>query len=125
MTGGLAKTLLLLPVIAMLTGCGGGNSDVSTLFGNKPITYGSLSLSWVAPVSRVDGSSISISEIGGYRIRYGTQPNLLDNIIDIRGSSVTNYQARIPTGQNYLAVSAYDTDGVEGPKSTMIARTVN
>lgn len=129
----LRRYLTLVILSLTLVGCGGGNSNTSSLFGNggggadssTPLpSNGFLSLSWTAPVSRTDGTSISMTEIGGYRIRYGAQKSNLNKIIIISSAVQNNYSATMPSGLYYLSISAYDTNGIEGPQSATISKTI-
>jgi hypothetical protein len=90
--------------------------DASTI----ATTTGSAALSWVAPSSRTDGSSLSLSEIAGYRLYMGTAANNLEAIVDLEDSSLTNYVVEnLQTGTYYFALTAYDTSGNESELSNV------
>ncbi|MGB5440741.1 MAG: LamG-like jellyroll fold domain-containing protein, partial [Gammaproteobacteria bacterium] len=42
---------------------------------SEGIQLGSFSLSWTAPTTRSDGTPLSLADINGYRIHYGTSPS--------------------------------------------------
>lgn len=87
---------------------------------------GNATLNWAAPASRSDGTALALSEIGGFRIHYGSSagnyPNTLD-VPDPNASSVT--VTNIPVGDYYFVMTAYDTSGRESGYSATVVKTVN
>jgi hypothetical protein len=84
---------------------------------------GSFSLSWTAPVSRTDGSPLALSEIGGYRVYYGTSPGNYPNSINITNGSLQSATlSGVPLGTYYVAMSTYDTSGVESNYSAPVVK---
>lgn len=96
------RTPLIFALLAWLTGCGGGassngsSSSPNSTQGPQPAAATSLTasgpsasiyeeksfvLSWVAPTTRVDGSSLAMSEIGGYEISYIDSNNTSTNVL--------------------------------------------
>ena len=132
---------LVFIVALVLTGCGGSRvtttgvsatsqgtivrtsqisaptSGTSTL----PAT-GSLSLSWTAPTTRADGTPISLSDIDGYRIYYGTSKGSHPNQVNITSGSVTSKTiGNLASGKKYyLVMTTYDNSGRESAKSPEI-----
>jgi hypothetical protein len=87
-------------------------------------TTGSVSLSWVPPTARTDGSSLDLSEISGYRIYMGTAANNLEQIVDLADSSVNDYVVdNLVNGDYYFAVTTYDTDGNESDFSNVAMKS--
>jgi len=85
----------------------------------------SMTLSWVAPAARSDGTSLSLSEIEGYRIYYGTTAGAYPNSVDVTdGTATTATVTNLPVGTYYVVMSTYDTAGVEGAKSAPVTKTV-
>ena len=81
-------------------------------------------VSWIAPTSRIDGSAVSISEIAGYVIRYGSSANNMANKIVLTDRYTTEYTLpQLAPGTYYVAVSAYDTGNVESPMSAVLVRS--
>lgn len=124
------KTLLRFVAPMTLTlalgACGGGTTGVSTSDGENTSGGGTnndwtpvatVTLSWGAPSTRVDSTPISLSEIRGYRLYYGNQANNTPYVVQISSSSATSKALSLPAGIWYFRVSAYDADGIEGPKS--------
>jgi len=122
-------TFILIAVIA--TGCGGGGSGVTssdsssgsnTSSGNTGSTA-SVTLKWSAPTTRLDGSAISLSEIAGYRLYYGSSATNTPNYINLNGTS-TQYPVTLPNGTYYFRISAIDTNGYEGALSGALQKTL-
>jgi hypothetical protein len=88
-------------------------------------TTGSASISWVAPVSRTDGSPLSLGEISGYKIFMGASPDNLESFDIINDSSMTDYTAdNLPAGTYYFAITTSDFDGRESSMSDIVEKTV-
>ena len=93
------------------------NSDPSTDTGigtDKSSTVADINLSWAAPSAREDNSSISLSEIAGYRVFYGKTQGQYSNSISINDGTTTDYTlANLPTGTYYFVLTTLDTEGRE------------
>ena len=86
---------------------------------------GSVSLSWVAPTSRIDGSALSLSEIAGFRIYHGTTSGDLKLLHDLNDGSATSYTVTgLEPASHYFAVTDYDYDGNESAHSPILSKTV-
>jgi len=86
---------------------------------------GNATLSWGAPVTRVDGSPLSLSELQGYRIYYGTDPDSLELLIDLSDPTVVEYLVEdLAEGTHYFAVSVYDVAGNESERSAVRSKTI-
>ncbi len=87
---------------------------------------GSATLNWIAPATRVDGSVLLLSELGGYHIYHGTDAGNLTLFLDINDPGVNEYVIEnLAIGTHYFAVAVYDTLGVESELSEIRAKTVN
>jgi len=75
-------------------------------------------LSWIAPDTRVDGSTLPISEIGGYKIYSGRTAESLTLLIDIADPNTNAYSDGQPAG-TYYAVTAYNVYGAESDYSAI------
>jgi len=85
------------------------------------IATGSFSLSWTAPVSRQDGSPISLAEIEGYRVYYGGTPGTYPNIVDINDSTASaTTVSNVPVGDYYIVMTTYDSAGRESIQSGVV-----
>jgi len=75
-------------------------------------------LSWIAPDTRVDGSTLPLSEIGGYKIYSGRTPESLTLLLDIADNNTNSYTDDQPAG-TYYAVTAYNVYGAESDFSVI------
>jgi hypothetical protein len=85
---------------------------------------GSISLSWVAPTTRTDGSTLNLSEIQGYCIYIGTTRNNLEMVADINQGDRTNYVLdNLDLGEYYVAVSVYDLQNNMSSYSNIVLKS--
>lgn len=94
-----------------------GNSSTDTIDINRESTSpGSVTLSWVAPTERADGTPLT--ELAGYRIHYGRMSETYDYEIDVSNPGLLTYVVEnLVPGDWYFAVSAYDSEGLESDYS--------
>ncbi|WP_404362263.1 PA14 domain-containing protein [Marinobacter sp.] len=85
---------------------------------------GTATLSWTAPLTRADGSSISLSEIASYRIYYGQSAQGLDQTVTVDGSETSTKIEGLASGTWYFAIQVIDTDGLKSPLSEPVEHTV-
>lgn len=101
------------------------SSDAET---TEPVTSnadGSFSVSWAAPATRSDGTALSLSDIGGYRIYYGGSAGNYSHKVDISDSTATTATiGNLVAGNYYVAMSTYDATGREGALSGSITRNI-
>ena len=119
-------TVLLLSLTLLITACGGGTSNEIGSSGNTatPSTV-TATVSWTAPTTREDGSAMAITELAGYRIYYGISPTNTNIVVEINAGSTTERTITgLTPGTYYFKVSAYDTAGVEGPKSSVVSKII-
>ena len=102
--------LLAIILIFPLVSCSGGDGGAGA--GSSPSP--SPTLSWVAPSERDDGSALSLSEIAGFRIYYGTEPGNYSGTISIDDHSATQAVfAGVPSGTYFTVLTTVDADGRE------------
>ena len=125
----------------LLSACGGGSGSTSTSIaddlgsgttgtGGGATTVaaqqvGSVSLSWRAPAERVDGESLALTEIAGYRIYYGTRSGQYDfqaPNVDAYTSSITIDD--LPVGTYYFVMTTVDVNGLESGYSGEAVKVV-
>lgn len=100
-------------------------ATVSILDDDDPVSTSSATIHWTAPTTRTDGSALTLSQISGYVVYEGTTSDDLDRITTVDdGSAIEVTVNGLVSGVHYLAVSARDTDGLEGPKSQIASFTV-
>ena len=133
------RIMLTVLAVLMITGCvaedgssqagagnttiSGGNASNGGNAGGAVIPTGSFSLSWTAPVTRQDGSPISLAEIEGYRVYYGDTPGKYPNIIDINnGAASATTISNVPVGGYYIVMTTYDSAGRESAQSGVVSK---
>ncbi|MEZ5543436.1 MAG: putative Ig domain-containing protein [Pseudomonadota bacterium] len=88
-----------------------------------PVTVGSFTLSWTAPTGRSDGTALSLSEIGGYHIYYGTTAGNYPNSVDVSdGSATTATVQGLTVGTYHAVMTSYDSNGLESARSADIVK---
>jgi len=75
---------------------------------------------------RSDGTPISLAEIDGYRVYYGTTPGNYSNSVDITDGAATGTTVNnIPVGDYSVVMTTYDTSGRESAQSAVITKAAN
>ena len=84
---------------------------------------GSATLSWQPPTTRTDGTSLT--NLAGYRIRYGTSSGNYPNLIGIPNGGLTSAVIEnLPPSTYYFVISAYDTAGAESVNTSPVSKTI-
>jgi hypothetical protein len=87
------------------------------------ISNGRATLSWTAPTENTDGSALS--NLTGYRIRYGTSAGALTQTIVINNASVTTYVVEdLAPATWYFAVTAVNSTGSESAYSNVADKSI-
>src|SRR6185436_2888551 len=87
------------------------------------VSNGRATLSWTAPTANTDGSTLS--NLAGYRIRYGTSAASLTNTIVIDNASVTTYIVEdLSPATWYFAVTAINSQGAESTNSNVANKQI-
>lgn len=84
----------------------------------------SFTLRWAAPTTRTDGSSIALSQISGYRIRYGTAPGSYTRTVNVSDGDTRYTFQGLTAGTYYFVVSAVDSTGLESGYSNAVSARV-
>lgn len=135
---GKSRTGITAAVIAVvLAACGGpgsGSSSSSDTGGQTPSSEDSfnadvqaVSLSWLAPGQRVNGDQISYtSDIDGYIVRYGQDPDNLDQqaVVDCSSLNCGYSVDDLSTGTWYFAVQTVDSNGLISSPSQPVSRNI-
>jgi hypothetical protein len=127
------RIVITVITVITLTGCkieeevsqaAAGNSNVSSENGGgSGPAIGSFSLSWTAPVTRQDGSPISLAEVDGYRVYYGDTPGVYPDSVDINnGAATATTVNNVPVGDYYIVMTTYDSDGRESTQSGVVSK---
>jgi hypothetical protein len=81
------------------------------------------SLQWQMPPSKVSGEPLD--DLAGYRILYGRSSSDLDQSVMIPDPATTSYQfSSLTSGVWYFAVVAVNSDGLEGPPTTLTSASI-
>jgi hypothetical protein len=84
-----------------------------------------IDVSWVAPVEREDGTPITMAEIAGYRVYYGTEPGLYTNQLGVTGSdTMAATLSGLASGTYYITITTLDSNGRESAHSLEINTSI-
>ena len=104
---------------------GSASNDSKAQSSGTSVDTGSFDLSWTAPVSRTDGSPLSLSDIDGFKVYYGTSPGNYTHYIGVSNGSAQSVTVRdVPVGTYYVVMTTYDSDGRESSYSSRVTKTV-
>jgi hypothetical protein len=86
---------------------------------------GNATLSWSAPSENTNG--YALTDLGGFKIYYGTAPTQLTNSIALTNPGLLTYVlTELPIGTTYyFAVIAVTTTGVESALSQTVSSTIS
>ncbi len=115
-TAGKCGTILAAAVLFGLHGC---HQAPGTRAGN-----GVATVSWIAPTQNSDGSKIT--DLAGYAIYYGTNPDNLNESIQVRDPAATTYTiAHLSSGSTYyFSVAALTATGNRGGTSATVSKAI-
>jgi Putative Ig domain len=89
----------------------------------QQVVRGTATLSWMPPTEREDGSPLT--NLAGYRIRYGTAPGSLTEVLEIPNGGITSAVVEnLPPATWYFVTSAYDSEGLESANSSPVSKTI-
>jgi hypothetical protein len=87
------------------------------------IATGSASVSWMPPTSNTNGSSLT--NLAGYRIKYGRGSTSLTQTMQIANPGITRYVINnLGSGTWYFGVVAYTSSGSESALSQLGIKTI-
>lgn len=124
----------IIIIMIQLTACNSGEGEsvssadltgVGVVEGVTPEVPQAANLSWVAPVEREDGTPISMAEIAGYRVYYGTTQGDYAAHVEIADStSMQVTLSDLTTGTYYIVVTVVDMDGRESGYSQEVIQSI-
>ncbi|MGD8853923.1 MAG: putative Ig domain-containing protein [Gammaproteobacteria bacterium] len=86
---------------------------------------GTVTVSWTAPTARTDGSPLSISELAGYTVEYGSTEGSYTSAIPVDDPSATSLDVTgLPAGTYSFVVTARDSSGRESAYSAVVSAQV-
>ena len=89
------------------------------------LTTGSFSVGWAAPVMRSDGTPLSLADINGYRLYYGTSSGSYPYVAEVSDGAATAVTVTgVPLGTSYVVMTTYDEAGRESIYSREISKIV-
>ena len=92
---------------------------------SKAVLTGSFSLGWTAPVARSDGTPLSLADINGYRLYYGTSPGIYPDVVEVSDGAATSVTVTgVPLGTSYVVMTTTDSGGRESAYSQEISRII-
>lgn len=84
---------------------------------------GSATVNWTSPTQNTDGSALT--DLKGFKVRYGTSSSSLSNVLDIPNAGVTTAVVdNLSSGTWYFTVAAYNTAGGESVASQVMSKAV-
>ena len=103
-----------------VTSSGGNTSSGS---GSAPaVSTGSFTIRWVAPVTRTDGTPLSLADISGFRIHYGASAGNYDYIVNVRDATAQSATVKnVPVGTYQVVMTTYDSNGLESGYSGKVS----
>ena len=68
---------------------------------------------------------MSLAEIEGYRVYFGTTPGNYTSSVNINDGAVTaTTVSDVPLGDYYIVMTTYDSSGLESAQSSMVIKRV-
>ncbi|MDH3636635.1 MAG: fibronectin type III domain-containing protein [Gammaproteobacteria bacterium] len=121
------KIFFYTAFLFFLGGCaqGGGSSDSGDSGSSiVPRGNGTALISWTPPTENTDGSALT--DLAGYRIRYGTSPGSYSVTITLNGSGLTSYLVEnLGVADWYFVMTAFNSSGIESGYSPEVYKTIN
>lgn len=106
-----------------ICGCGGGGGNATSSVPNpvspSPNPGNSVTLSWDAPTTNIDGSPLT--DLAGYKIYYGTSTGVYSNVLDVKNVTTYNITGLSP-GIYYFTLTAYNTSKQESDYTKEISK---
>lgn len=115
---GFTKSLAILCTALQLSACSGLEDQ------SEVTAEGTVTVSWTAPQTRADGTPMVLSEIGGYRVYYGTQTGIYTDEVDIDDGTAEQVTVETGSGDYFFVVTTVDTEGRESEFSQEITITI-
>ncbi|MEX0606307.1 MAG: hypothetical protein WD623_15455 [Marinobacter sp.] len=103
----------------------GGNDQPAEGNAQDGFPTNAAMLTWTAPLTRVNGESLSMGEIAGFEVVYGTSADTLDQALAIGDASIDELLVdQLESGTWYFAVRTLDTDGNRSQLSEVVNKQI-
>ncbi|KAA1170560.1 fibronectin type III domain-containing protein [Marinobacter salinexigens] len=103
---------------------GGAEGSTDTVIENS-VPANAAMLSWTAPLTRENGESLTMGEIAGYEVVYGSSADNLDQSLAIGDASVDELLVdNLDTGTWYFAIRTLDIDGNRSQLSDVVYKQI-
>eukprot|EP00003_Mantamonas_plastica_P031713 TRINITY_DN8347_c0_g2_i1.p1 TRINITY_DN8347_c0_g2~~TRINITY_DN8347_c0_g2_i1.p1 ORF type:complete len:490 (+),score=78.56 TRINITY_DN8347_c0_g2_i1:890-2359(+) len=103
---------------------GGADGSADTVIDNS-VPANAAMLSWTAPLTRENGESLTMGEIAGYEVVYGSSADNLDQSLAIGDASVDELLVdNLDTGTWYFAIRTLDIDGNRSQLSDVVYKQI-
>ena len=111
----------------LITACGGGSDGGSSSSSTDTVlnTASAVTLTWDAPLTRLDNTPLPPGEIARYRIYYGTKEGDYPNYFDLDDGTATQVKITdLSPGTYYFVMKTYDTNGIESKYSNVVTKKI-
>jgi len=100
------------PGIVISVSDGTATASLPTFTLTVAAATGTAELAWTKPTNNEDGTPLT--DLAGYKIRYGTSPGALTELVNIAGAEITSAAIRgLAAGTWYFSIASYTSAGVE------------
>ncbi len=90
----------------------------------RQIADGSVTLSWRAPTTRVDGSALR--NLAGFRVRYGNASGSYPNTLTLNNPGLTSANVEnLAPGRWYFVISAFDATGHASANTSPVSTVID
>lgn len=87
---------------------------------------GSAQISWSAPTTRADGSTLSSGEISGYQLFYSTAANgEFVQLMTLSSNELSVVVDELDSGTHYFALATLDSEGLSSDRSPTFSVSIN
>jgi hypothetical protein len=109
-------------VVSVSDGTASATLPAFSIAVNAAVT-GSADLTWTAPTKNEDGSALS--NLAGYKIRYGTSSGALSQLVDVASPAITSASIQgLTAGTWYFTVTSYTNTGVESAPAGPVSKAI-
>jgi len=102
----------------------GGTANESVNVTVAQSSNGTALLSWTPPTENTDSSTLT--DLAGYKIRYGTSPGSYSDTEIINNPGLTSFLIEnLASADWYFVMTSFNDSGVESDYSTEVSKTIN